>query len=419
MSAPPTQLDPAGHAWLAAPESKAVMAALDHVRPDASRFVGGCVRNAVMNCPVDDIDIATQLTPKDVVKAGDIAGLKVVPTGLDHGTVTLVANGKPYEITTLRRDVATDGRNATIAYTDDWTEDSQRRDFRLNAIYADASGTLYDPQNGIADALAGRIVFIGDADTRIEEDYLRTLRFFRFNAWYGTDIDQDGLAACARHVKGLRRLSAERVWKELKKLLGAPRPSAAMHAMMEASVLEAVLPEAMALELFDALLDLEATEQWSPDAMLRLAALMPRMGRVAERVKTRLKFSNAEADRLMQWATRTYNPRLLLEKSPEDVAKTIYGLHTDALIDRARLAWALDAAKGEANADDWHALMAQLTSWEKPQFPITGRLLAEAGIEKGPKMGSVLQALEQLWVNSGFKSSKEDLLAALELVGRE
>lgn len=408
-----TTLNHADCPWLVAPDTRAVLAALDAISPGATRFVGGCVRNAIMGRPVDDIDLATQLSPQDVIKAGDVAGLKVVPTGLAHGTVTLVSGDTAFEVTTLRRDVSTDGRNATIAHTDDWVEDSQRRDFRLNAIYADGDGVLFDPQNGVEDALAGRVVFIGDADTRIEEDYLRILRFFRFNAWYGADIDADGLAACARGVKGLRRLSVERVWKELKKLLGAPNPLASMEAMMGSSVLETILPEAMALELFGALIALEQAEGWEPDAMLRLAALMPRMGRVADRVKTRLKLSNADASRLMEWSTRTYNPRLLLEKSDAEVAKTIYTLHVPALVDRARLAWALDAAKGEANSEDWRPLIATMAGWEKPVFPLSGKDLIAAGMEKGPKVGAVLQALEQLWINSGFELSNDALVQAL------
>lgn len=416
---PPRQLSPQDHPWLTAPETKIVFAALDAAQSGATRFVGGCVRNALMGRPVDDIDLATQLPPHDVVAAGETAGLKVVPTGLDHGTVTIIAGGRPFEVTTLRRDVETDGRNATIAYTQDWDEDSQRRDFRLNAIYADPAGRLYDPQMGVADALAGRIVFIGEADTRITEDYLRILRFFRFNAWYGGPIDQAGLAACGRHVKGLRRLSVERVWKELKKLLAAPDPRPSVEAMMTSGVLEAVLPEAMALELFNALVTLEKREGWEGEAILRLAALMPRMGRVAERVRTRLKLSNADGARLMEWATRTYNPRLLLEKTDQEVAKTIYGFHVGALTDRARLAWALDAAKGEANADDWRALIARLDAWDKPSFPVSGRDLVNAGVEKGPKMGAVLQALEQLWVNSGFTLSRDKLLEALTVLDRD
>ncbi len=413
------RLDPAAHAWLSDAATIAVMDALDAARPDAARFVGGCVRNALMGRPVDDIDIATQLEPEAVVQAAEAAGLKAIPTGMAHGTVTVVADGKPFEVTTLRQDVETDGRNATIAYTDDWAQDSERRDFRLNAMYADRTGAVFDPQNGAADAAAGRIVFIGDPETRIREDYLRILRFFRFTAWYACEINPEGLAACERLASGMRRLSAERVWKELKKLLTAPDPRASLSAMMGASVLEQTLPQALALDLFDALVALERQEAWAPDPMLRLAALIPRMGRVAEGVRTRLKLSNAEGDRLMQWATRTYNPRLLLDKDPAETAKVLYGLHVPALTDRARLAWAMDAAKGEADPQAWRALVSTLVEWERPQFPLTGKDLSALGVKSGPKMGVLLKALEELWVNGGFKASREQLLAALDVVGRD
>ncbi len=192
--------------WLRAPETRAVMAALEKLRRGGSRFVGGCVRNTLMQRAVDDIDIATQLAPGDVVRAVKAAGLRAVPTGIEHGTITAIAGHTPFEITTLRRDVETDGRRAVVAFTEDWAEDAARRDFRLNAIYATADGTLHDPTGeGVADALAGRVIFIGEADERLREDYLRILRFYRFNAWYGAGIDDEGQAACARQAAGLER----------------------------------------------------------------------------------------------------------------------------------------------------------------------------------------------------------------------
>ncbi|HRX75594.1 MAG TPA: CCA tRNA nucleotidyltransferase, partial [Hyphomonas sp.] len=213
------------------------MAALEAARPGGSRFVGGCVRNTLRGIPADDIDIATQILPEDVIRALDAAGIRSVPTGLDHGTITAVVSGAPFEITTLRRDVETDGRRAVVAFTDRWEEDAERRDFRLNAIYAGPDGTLHQVVPGsVDDALAGRVIFIGDADQRLREDYLRILRFFRFNAWYGAGVDADGLAACKRQKEGLAKIARERIWKELKRLLQAPDPSEAMLAMEEGGV---------------------------------------------------------------------------------------------------------------------------------------------------------------------------------------
>ncbi|RZJ27620.1 MAG: CCA tRNA nucleotidyltransferase, partial [Brevundimonas sp.] len=219
-----------GQDWLKSSATRAVLAALEASGgPDCARFVGGCVRNALMGRPIDDVDIATSLKPEDTEAAIRAAGLKAVPTGIAHGTVTAVSERQPFEITTLRRDVTTDGRNATVAFTDDWAEDAARRDFRLNALYADGEGQVFDPTGqGVADAAAGRIVFVGDPRTRIREDYLRILRFFRFFAWYGQgEPDVEGLEACRDLAPGISRLSAERVSKELMKLLAATDPRAA------------------------------------------------------------------------------------------------------------------------------------------------------------------------------------------------
>ena len=258
--------------WLAAPETRAVIAALEAAGGAGSaRFVGGCVRNALIGAPVDDIDIATVLTPEAVVAAVTAAGLKAHPTGLAHGTVTVVSRGVPHEVTTLRRDVSTDGRNATVAFTTDWAEDAGRRDFRLNALYADADGEIFDPTGqGVEDALSGRIVFVGDPEIRIREDYLRILRFFRFHAWYGRGpADAQGLKACAELKDGMTRLSAERVSKELLKLLAAPDPAPAVRLMAETGVLDRVLPDHAGLAFVEVAeapsaptVDGEVDEQW-------------------------------------------------------------------------------------------------------------------------------------------------------------
>ncbi|WP_409411642.1 CCA tRNA nucleotidyltransferase, partial [Brevundimonas sp.] len=284
-----------GQPWLEASATRTVMTALETAGgPGCARFVGGCVRNSLLDQPVDDIDIATLLTPAQTMAALKAAGLKAVPTGVEHGTVTGVSERRPYEITTLRRDVETDGRRAVVAFTQDWAEDAARRDFRLNALYADAAGQVFDPTGGgLADAAAGRIVFVGEAETRIREDYLRILRFFRFYAWYGRGApDADGLAACAALKTGMDQLSAERVSKELLKLLAAPDPRPAVQAMAEAGVLEQVLPQVQPLTLFQAICDL------TPDPVLRLSALLPAEAAAVADVAAALRLSNAHRDRL-------------------------------------------------------------------------------------------------------------------------
>ncbi len=414
-----TRLDPAAHAWMSAGPARRVVEALEAARPASARFVGGCVRNALLGAPVDDVDVATPLTPDEVVRAVEAAGLHPVPTGVEHGTVTVVADHVGVEVTTLRRDVETDGRRAVIAFTDDWVEDSARRDFRLNAIYADPDGALFDPQDGLADIAAGRVVFIGDAETRIREDYLRILRFFRFHAWYGKgDLDAVGLAACGAQAGGMTRLSVERVWKELKKLLAAPDPRAALAAMAEAGVTEQTLPEAVALDLIGALVDMERAEGWAADPLLRVEALIPRLEITAARVRRRLKLSNAEAARLSAWSTSAVNPRLLVGRDSDTLAKTLYAADVQAVLDRARLAWAIDAAQGETPAADWRALIADVAAWERPVFPVTGDDLHAAGVPKGPQMGAALKALEALWVKGGFSAGKDQLLAAVPVVLR-
>jgi len=289
-----------------------------------ARFVGGCVRNSLLGQPIDDIDIATTLTPDQVTEALEAAGIKVVPTGVDHGTVTAVAEGRPFEITTLRRDVSTDGRRAVVAFTQSWEEDAVRRDFRLNALYAEAGGRIFDPPGeGVADARVGRIVFVGDPMTRIREDYLRILRFFRFHAWYGKgDADSAALAAC-KALKGmLSGRAAERTQKELLKLLAAPDPRAALRLMAATGVLSAVLPQVKALTRFETLVAIESEHFFDIDAELRLASLLPDDATVVQDTAERLRLSNALKDRLV--AAAGHEPRIVSWISPREARRALH-----------------------------------------------------------------------------------------------
>src|SRR5690606_24572695 len=276
---------------------------------------------------------ATTLRPEQTEAAVRAAGLKAVPTGIAHGTVTAIAERRPFEITTLRRDVSTDGRNATVAFTDDWAEDAARRDFRLNALYADADGRVCDPTgHGVEDARAGRIVFVGEPETRIREDFLRVLRFFRFHAWYGKgEPDAAGLAACRALASGMSRLSAERVSSELMKLLSAPDPRPAVAAMAGAGVLAEVLPEADLTPLFAA-----AVEQ-SGDPVVRLMVLLPADERVAREAASRLRFPNATRDRLA-FAARAV-PTVSLTMSDREARAALYRHGVAAVSDAVRRRW--------------------------------------------------------------------------------
>jgi poly(A) polymerase len=356
--------------------------------PDCARFVGGCVRNALIGAPIDDIDIATTLTPDAVVAALKAAGLRSVPTGIEHGTVTGLSEHQPFEITTLRRDVSTDGRRATVAFTTDWAEDAGRRDFRLNALYADADGVILDPTGqGFDDAMAGRIVFVGQPEGRIREDYLRILRFYRFYAWYGRGApDAAAVAACAALAEGVEQLSAERVSKELLKLLAAPDPRPAVRLMAEAGVLGRVLPPTD-LTLFDAMTAV------SPDPVLRLSALLPADPARTAEVARRLRLSNAQRDRLVE----AVGGEVALGLTEPQARAMIYRDGRQAFEDRVMRAW---ATGGEA--EEARRLLALAQEWARPSLPVGGRDLARLGLKPGPETGRLLKAFEAGWIADDF-----------------
>lgn len=380
----------ADQTWLTSPATRAVIAALEAEGGEGCvRFVGGCVRNSLMGQGVDDIDLATRLKPEASMAALKAAGLKVIPTGIAHGTVTAVSKGAPYEITTLRRDVTTDGRNATVAFTEDWAEDASRRDFRLNALYADPSGTVFDPTGeGVADAREGRIVFVGDPPTRIREDYLRILRFFRFFAWYGRgEPDAAGLEACASLAEGMSRLSAERVSKELLKLLKAPDPRAAVRAMQASGVLSQVLPDAGSLEAFERMVGL------SEDPLLRLSSLWPADPARVDAAARGLRLSNPDRLRLAAAAGEALD----LDMSARQARAALYRLGRQTFVDRVLRA----AASGglAADAAPWLRLAE---TWAIPRLPVGGRQVAQAGLAAGPETGRALAAFEAGWIADDF-----------------
>jgi len=382
--------------WLMAPATRAVMAALEAAGgPGCARFVGGCVRNALIGQPVADVDIATTLKPEETERAIRAAGLKAVPTGIAHGTVTAVAERRPFEITTLRRDVSTDGRNATVAFTDDWAEDAARRDFRLNALYADADGHVFDPTGeGVADCRAGRIVFVGDPETRIREDFLRILRFFRFHAWYGRDEpDPAALAACRTLAPGMTRLSAERVSSELMKLLAAPDPRAAMAAMAGAGVLAQVLREAQLSRLF------EAAVAQGADPLVRLMVLLPPDEAVVRAAATRLRLANAVRDRLA-FAARAV-PAINLSMSDREARAALYHHGATAFSDAVRRHW----AETPHRSSEARRLLSLAETWTRPPLPVGGRDLARLGVAPGPETGRLLKAFEAGWIADDFPAT--------------
>ena len=375
--------------WITAPATQAVCTALTQAGHQAL-FVGGCVRNALLGVPAGDIDIATDALPQEVVQVAADAGLKPVPTGIDHGTVTVVSDGKPHEVTTFREDVDTFGRHAQVAFGTDLHADARRRDFTMNALYARPDGTVIDPLGGIDDLIARRVRFIDDGATRIKEDYLRILRFFRFHAWYGdagAGLDPDALAACAAHLDGLAGLSRERVGAEMRKLLAAPDPAPAVAAMQMTGVLSAILPGSDARPLAP-LVHLESDTNTAPNVLRRLAALG------GEDIPDRLRLSRAETRRL----------KLLRDGASAAMPPAEIGYRYGATdgIDMLLLRAALLEAPLDPNALD------DLERGANAAFPVKPSDLMPH--YTGPALGQRLQELEDRWIASGLRLGREDLL---------
>ena len=392
------------------PHLQAVMAALDG-EGRATRIVGGAVRDALLGRPVADADLATIFPPGEVVARAAAAGLKTVPTGIEHGTVTVIARGRPFEVTTLRSDVETDGRRAIVRYTSDWAEDAARRDFTMNALYCDLAGEVLDPVGGLADIRAGRVRFIGDAADRIREDYLRILRFFRFFARYGRGRpDAEALKACARLKAGVSTLSAERVWAELKRLLSAPDPGRALLWMRTTEVLQKALPESWGIDAIPRLVAAEAAEGWPPDALLRLEAILPPHRARLDALAERLRLSRAEAARLRAWADA---PEIDPATTESDLSKLLYRAGESGILDRLRHALAREVRAGNTDsAARLRMLLRFAGSWKRPVFPLAGKDMVGAGMKPGPDVGTRLKALEDRWVESNFKLAREELLAS-------
>jgi poly(A) polymerase len=351
-----------------------------------TRYVGGAVRDDLLGLPVSDIDLATRILPQEVVGRLEGAGIKAVPTGIDHGTITAVSDGQVVEVTSLRRDVATDGRRATIAYTDDWQEDAARRDFTINALLADPDdGTIHDFFGGLADLEDRHIRFIGEPLERIAEDHLRILRFFRFHARYGRgEPDAAALAACTARANDLMALSRERIADELLKLLALDDPTPTLVTMLERQILLPVLPEIDPARSADlqSLINGEAEAGVAPDALRRLAALLPADGLVTSKVATRLRLSNKARKRLACTADRD------VSTSPQALA---YWVGPECAVDRLLLA----GKRSEA---------ASIAGWTPPPLPIGGTKLMALGLPEGPLIARTIRAIEKRWVEGGFPS---------------
>lgn len=352
-------------------------------------FVGGCVRNTLLNAPVTDIDISTDARPAQTIALAEAAGMAAHPTGIDHGTVTIVNGGTPFEVTTFRKDVATDGRRAVVAFADTLEEDAQRRDFTMNALYADPDGAIQDPTGGLQDLTERRFRFIGDAHQRIREDYLRILRFFRFHAWYGRDLDADGLAACAELADGLAQLSTERVTAETIKLLSAPDPAPAVAAMEAAGVLARVLPGADAKALTRTV-HFQADVDAPQDAIVRLASLTG---------------SGADQLRLSNVQKRQYQALrdgMASDQSPSALGQLLgYPMARDILILRAAM-FEMPPVRADFEAAEYAS---------QQTFPVRAGDLPDT--LKGAAIGEALTRMKAEWIASGFTLTRQDLLSGL------
>ncbi|HTJ90513.1 MAG TPA: CCA tRNA nucleotidyltransferase [Acidocella sp.] len=359
------------------------MASLWAALPEA-RMVGGAVRDMLAGCAVADVDFAVPLAPETVMARARAAGLKVIPTGIEHGTVTVVTPERSFEVTSLRRDVETDGRRAVVAFVDDWKLDASRRDFTINAMSAARDGTVFDYFGGREDLAAGRVRFVGAAAARIEEDYLRIFRFFRFFARYGHGApDAEAVAAIAKLRDGVNSLSAERVWSELKRILAAPDPRVAVRLMGQTGVLDLVLPDAD-LDRFALLL-----RRGAPDIpLLRLAALLPGETTVAEKFAARWRLSKAEAAEL---AALTTANTLTLDAADDDLRRGLEAEPAEVLAGRTWL----------APGDGWQDIRARLAAMKRPVFPLQGRDLQALGLMPGPAMGALLQQVRDWWRQGG------------------
>lgn len=410
--------------WLSHPDTRRVIAALT-AEGATARFAGGCVRDALLKLPVADIDIAIDRPPEDTLRLLKAAGIRAIPTGIDHGTITAVTPSRHYEITTLRRDVETDGRHAVVAFTDDWTADAMRRDLTINALFADAEGRVFDPVDGMADLGARRVRFVGHAETRIAEDVLRILRFFRFHGRYGAPpADADALAACRRLAPKLADLSGERIRGEMLKILDGHHPAEVILLMRGEGVTRWLLPEPLDVGRLRLLSWLEerGVPGLAADPLRRLGALIAAAPEdAAAAVAARWRLSNAEADRLAAMRRPSSEGPPAVAMPVAAARRALDDLGPTAWRDQVLLAWAAyrdlngtgGPLPGSRGSCAWDALLHLPEADPVPTFPLTGADVVAEGVAPGPEVGALLRRIRAAWRAEDFRPDRADLLARL------
>ena len=397
------------------PMSKKIMALLNE-EEDSARFVGGCVRDSLINLKTNDIDIATKIKPENVIKILSSNSIKVIPTGIDHGTVSVFTDDFNFEITTLRSDVETDGRHAKIIFTNDWLKDSMRRDFTFNSIYLSPKGDIFDPHNGTSDLLEGIIKFIGNSEERIREDYLRILRYFRFSAYYGNDnvqFSSSNIDTCKILGPKLKKLSSERIQNEFLKILISPRAKKVIEVLHHADILKILFDQEIDFSFFLRMVDIDTKHSNRPDSLLRFIALIHLQNITYDQL-TMFNFSNKQKKLILLFINKKL--KFSMDMQLNELNKIFYFFGKEISEQGIRLFWSRD--NDALNDSKWLKILKNNQNWKKPVFPIKAEDVIYLGVEEGPIFGEILDELEDIWISSDFINSRSFLLNKLKEIVR-
>ena len=378
-------------------------------KEDSTRFVGGCVRDSIIGIETNDVDIATKLEPYEVINILNSASIKVIPTGIDHGTVSVFSKNFNFEITTLRSDISSDGRHAEVIFSDSWEKDSSRRDFTINSIYLKQNGDIYDPYNGIQHLKERKVVFIGDPNERINEDYLRILRFFRFNAFYGNDnlrLSNNSIRACAKNKNKIKKLSSERIHNEFFKILNSTNPYFVINIMKKIGILDILFEKKVETKFFKKLLSIEKKNSMTTDQTLRFISLAFNTKKNYLFDLRMFNFSKKDKKKLLLLTNQEF--KIDNKMKNNDIKRILYSIDKKLFIDLAVLSWVLSANKTQNK--DWKSIISQISKLNSPIFPLKAADLLSFGLKEGPIIGEIFSQIEKEWIDSNFALNKEELL---------